>query len=124
MATTGTPLVSRYSSVAGTSRMAFGPAHTTAVGVRPSSSRSEEMSKVAEGPPSAPRWTPPIPPVAKTEIPAPCAAIIVAETVVAAQPPSASAAARLGRDAFRTEPAGGGAGGPGAGGAQPSAGTP
>ena len=58
------------------------------------------------GPPSAPRWTPPIPPVAKTRIPAACAAIIVAETVVAAQPPPASAAARLGRAALRTEPAG------------------
>ena len=29
---TGTPRVSRYSSVAGTSRIAFGPAHTTAIG--------------------------------------------------------------------------------------------
>ena len=47
-----------------------------------------------------------MPPVAKTEIPAACAAIIVADTVVAAQPPSASAAARLGRAAFRTDPAG------------------
>ena len=55
---------------------------------------------------SAPRCTPPIPPVAKTAIPAACAAIIVAETVVAAQPPSASAAARLGRAALRTDPAG------------------
>ena len=34
------------------------------------------------------------------------AAIIVADTVVAAQPPSASATARLGRAALRTEPAG------------------
>src|SRR4029079_7895952 len=56
-------------------------------------------------PARAPRWTPPIPPVAKTEIPAAWAAIIVAETVVAAQPPPASAAARLGRAALRTEPA-------------------
>ena len=39
-------------------------------------------------------------------MPAACAAIIVAETVVAAQPPSASDAARLGRAAFRTDPAG------------------
>ena len=49
------------------------------------------MSKVAAAPPgigaSAPRWTPPIPPVAKTRIPAAYAAIIVADTVVAAQPP-------------------------------------
>ncbi len=53
------------------------------------------MSKLAGRPeraaPSAPRWTPPIPPVAKTRIPAACAAIIVAETVVAAHPPPASA---------------------------------
>ena len=39
-------------------------------------------------------------------IPAAWAAIIVADTVVAAQPPASSAAARLGRAAFRTEPAG------------------
>ena len=45
--TTGTPRVSRYSRVSGTSRIAFGPAHTTATGVRASSSRSAEMSKVA-----------------------------------------------------------------------------
>ena len=38
--------------------------------------------------------------------PAAWAAIIVADTVVAAQPPSASAAARLGRAALRTEPGG------------------
>src|SRR4029079_17008960 len=57
-------------------------------------------------PARAPRWTPPIPPVAKTEMPAAWAAIIVAETVVAAQPPPASAAARLGRAALRTEPSG------------------
>src|SRR6187200_538922 len=115
MATTGTPRVSRYSRVAGTSRMALGPAQTTATGVRPSSSRSDEMSKVGwdpvppdagATPARAPWWTPPIPPVAKTEIPAAWAAIIVAETVVAAQPPPVSAAAMLGRAALRTEPAG------------------
>src|SRR6476659_3806663 len=39
-------------------------------------------------------------------MPAAWAAIIVAETVVAAQPPTASADARLGRAAFRTDPAG------------------
>jgi len=55
---------------------------------------------------SAPRWTPPIPPVAKTRIPAAWAAIIVAETVVAAQPPAARATARLGREAFLTDPGG------------------
>ena len=47
-----------------------------------------------------------MPPVAKTRIPAAWAAIIVAETVVAAQPPSASATARLGRAALRTDPGG------------------
>ena len=45
-----------------------------------------------------------MPPVAKTRIPAACAAIIVADTVVAAQPPRAIAALRLGRAAFITEP--------------------
>ena len=46
------------------------------------------MSRVG-GPDAAdaPRWTPPMPPVAKTRSRPPCAAIIVAETVVAAQPP-------------------------------------
>src|SRR5437879_5413411 len=47
-----------------------------------------------------------MPPVANTAIPAAWPAIIVADTVVAAQPFRARAAARLGRDAFRTEPAG------------------
>ena len=110
IAMTGTPRVSRYSSVAGTSRIAFGPAQTTAIAVRPSSSRSDEMSSDAGAPvadaSSAPRWTPPMPPVANTRIPAAAAAIIVADTVVAAQPPSASATARLGRAALRTDPAG------------------
>ena len=41
---------------------------------------------VEPGTPSAPRWTPPMPPVAWTAMPAACAAIIVAETVVAASP--------------------------------------
>ncbi len=52
-------------------------------------------------PPNAPRWTPPIPPVAKTSMPAARAAIIVAETVVPAHPPAASDAASEGRLAFR-----------------------
>ena len=114
-ATTGTPRVSRYSSVAGTSRIAFGPAHTTAIGVRPSSSRSDEMSKVGwrcramcggagrrarrDGRHRSRRSR-------TTRIPAAWAAIIVAETVVAAHPPSARAAARLGRAALRTDPGG------------------
>ena len=67
---------------------------------------SNVAGSVAPGPPSAPRWTPPIPPVAKTRIPAAWAAIIVAETVVADQPSRVSAAERLGRAAFRTDPDG------------------
>jgi len=39
-------------------------------------------------------------------MPAAAAAIMVADTVVAAQPPAASATARLGRAAFRTDPSG------------------
>ena len=44
--------------------------------------------------------------MANTRILAAAATIIVAETVVAAQPSRARAMARLGRAAFRTEPAG------------------
>ena len=47
-----------------------------------------------------------MPPVAKTSIPAAAAAIIVADTVVAAQPSTESAAARFGRAALTTDPAG------------------
>ena len=61
---------------------------------------------VDPGAPSAPRCTPPMPPVANTRIPAANAAIIVADTVVAAQPPSARATASDGRAALRTDPAG------------------
>ena len=95
--------------------MALGPAQTTSIGVRASSSRSDEMSSdgrrpsgspVRPGSPRAPRWTPPIPPVAKTPMPAAAAAIIVADTVVAAQPPRASAAPRFGRAALTTAPGG------------------
>ncbi len=60
------------------------------------------MSNVVD----APRWTPPMPPVAKTRMPAAAAAIIVADTVVAAQPSTDSAAARFGRAALTTDPAG------------------
>src|ERR1019366_4790518 len=69
----------RYSSVLGRSSSALAPAQTTATGVRASSSRSAEMSKLT----SAPRCTPPIPPVANTLMPARCAQIMVAATVVA-----------------------------------------
>ncbi len=47
---------------------------------------------------SPPRWTPPMPPVAKTSMPARCAAIIVAETVVPPQPGRASTPARFCRE--------------------------
>ena len=46
---------------------------------------------------SPPRWTPPMPPVANTRMPARCAAIIVAETVVPAQPGRPSCADRFWR---------------------------
>ena len=65
--------------VFGISRIAFGPAATTITAVDANSRKSAEISKVS----SAPRCTPPMPPVAKTSIPAACAAIIVAATVVA-----------------------------------------
>ena len=61
------------------SNIAFAPAATTVTGVSANSRRSAEISKLF----SAPRWTPPIPPVANTEMPAKFAAIIVAATVVA-----------------------------------------
>ena len=47
------------------SRIDFAPAQTTATRVRDSSTRSAEMSNVS----SAPRWTPPMPPVAKISMP-------------------------------------------------------
>ena len=54
------------------------------------------MSKFA----SAPRCTPPMPPVAKTSIPARCAAIIVVATVAAPDPPEARQAARSRRESL------------------------
>ena len=47
-----------------------------------------------------------MPPVLNTRIPAARAAIIVADTVVADQPPAAAPSARLWRETLRTEPAG------------------
>ncbi len=47
---------------------------------------------------SPPRCTPPMPPVAKTPMPARCAAIIVADTVVPPQPGRASTPARFWRE--------------------------
>ena len=67
--------------------MALAPAQTTATGVRASSSRSAEMSRVC----STPRWTPPMPPVAKTRMPARRAQIMVAATVVEPCRPAATA---------------------------------
>ena len=78
------------------SRIALAPAETTMTGVRASSSRSAEMSKLF----SAPLWTPPMPPVANTLMPASAAAIIVAATVVPPVRPSATAKARSARDSF------------------------
>ena len=95
-AMTGTPRVSSASSVFGISRIALAPAETTVTGVRANSSRSAEMSKLV----SAPWCTPPMPPVAKTAIPAPWAAIMVAATVVPPVSPSAQAKARSARDSL------------------------
>ena len=77
--TTAAPCVSSTSNVRGMSRMDLAPAQTTATGVRPSSVRSAETSRVC----SPPRWTPPTPPVTNTSTPARCARSMVAETVVA-----------------------------------------
>mmetsp|Transcript_40864 Transcript_40864/g.91680 ORF Transcript_40864/g.91680 Transcript_40864/m.91680 type:complete len:242 (-) Transcript_40864:235-960(-) len=93
---TTTPCVSKYSSVLGMSRMDFAPAQTTATGVRPSSVRSAETSQLS----SAPRWTPPMPPVTKTRMPAMCAINIVAATVVAPLSFIPTAFARSRRDTF------------------------
>jgi hypothetical protein len=62
--------------------------------------------------------------VAKTRIPAADAAIIVADTVVAAHPPAASAIARLGRAALRTEPSGAVASASSAAGSRPTSSCP
>ena len=56
------------------------------------------MSKVV----SAPRCTPPIPPVAKTAMPARAATAIVAATVVLASDLATTTAERSRRDALRT----------------------
>ena len=50
---------------------------------------------MGSSPSMAPMCTPPMPPVANTRIPAACAAIIVAATVVAPQPPDAIASAEV-----------------------------
>jgi hypothetical protein len=56
------------------------------------------MSKLV----SAPRCTPPMPPVAKTRMPASAATIIVAATVVAPLPPRATTTGRSRRLSFAT----------------------
>ena len=58
------------------------------------------MSKVS----CAPRWTPPMPPVAKISMPASPATNMVAATVVPAEPRRAATAARSRREAFTTPP--------------------
>mmetsp|Transcript_93880 Transcript_93880/g.236550 ORF Transcript_93880/g.236550 Transcript_93880/m.236550 type:complete len:250 (-) Transcript_93880:88-837(-) len=93
---TGTPWVSKNSKVFGKSRMLLAPAQTTQTGVRPSSVRSAEVSQDS----SAPRCTPPIPPVTKREIPAAFASSIVLETVVAPFSLAATTAARSRRETF------------------------
>ena len=80
------------------SKIAFGPAATTVTSVRASSRKSAEMSKFS----SAPRWTPPMPPVAKTWIPTDLATIIVAATVVAPVSPWATVNAMSAREIFAT----------------------
>ncbi len=82
--------------VLGMSRIAFAPAQTTATSVRANSSRSADTSQDF----SAPRWTPPIPPVANTWIAAISAIIIVPATVVAPFPPNAISAGKSLRDAL------------------------
>lgn len=72
--------------------IAFAPAQITVTGVCASSFRSAEMSKLN----SAPRWTPPMPPVAKTLMPARWAQIMVAATVVAPVRPVATPDRQIG----------------------------
>ena len=83
-----------------------------AIGVRPSSSRSDEMSRTvagvraARGPPRAPRWTPPMPPVAKTPDAGGVGGDHRGRHRRGRPAAPASATARLGRAALRTEPGG------------------
>ena len=80
------------------SRIDFAPAQTTSTPVWASSSRSAEMSIVV----SAPRCTPPTPPVANTRMPAISAMIIVVATVVAPSSPRATSTGSSRREAFVT----------------------
>ena len=97
--TTVTPSVSRRSSVAGTSRIDFTPAQTTAIRVRGQSvTRSADSSKVR----AASRCTPPSPPVANTPMPAAAAIALVLATVVAPSTPAAAATGRSRTDSLAT----------------------
>ena len=91
-------MVSRYSKVRPMSRIILAPAQTTATGVWASSCRSAEMSMVV----SAPRCTPPMPPVAKMRMPARLARIMVVATVVAPVRPVATIMGRSRRLTFST----------------------
>ena len=62
----GTPRVSSFSIVLGRSKIDFAPAEIVIRGVSERTFKSWETSKFF----STSRWTPPIPPVEKTEIPA------------------------------------------------------
>jgi hypothetical protein len=84
--------------VARRSRIDFAPLHTTATDVVASSS----MSALTSNDRAAPRWTPPIPPVAMTAIPAAWASRRVALTVVEASLPAARSGPRSRDPAFAT----------------------
>ncbi len=82
--------VSSRSSVAAMSRIDLTPADTTVIGQAPRIARSADSSKVWP----ALRWTPPMPPVANTRIPACAASHEVAATVVPPVAPWATATGR------------------------------
>src|SRR6478609_4816463 len=82
--------VSSRSRVAATSRIDLTPAHTTRTGVRERVVKSADSSHVS----TAPRCTPPRPPVANTAMPARAARCAVDATVVAPMPPRAATLAR------------------------------
>src|ERR1035437_777308 len=94
---TVTPSVSRRSTVALRSRMDFAPAQTVTTLDLESSSRSADSSNAA---PDARRWTPPIPPVASTGMPAPVHRQSAAATVVAPSKPRTMAQGRSRAETF------------------------
>ena len=87
---TGTAALSSASIVLGRSNTDLAPAHTTATGKRASAQISWEMSRCS----ATPRCTPPMPPVAKTRMPAAAASSQVALTVVPPVAPRAMATER------------------------------